>query len=96
MLLEEKIAIIQQLKKNSDYSSRVILTDDHLSYPYKIKDHETNDPMIFKKAVSFSFRFLFSVMIFSLLYVVKENNYLENMITFNDLQYYLTKHYFLP
>ena len=94
MLLEEKIAIIQSLKETSSYSA----------YPYlntqlsgkKMKDRETNFVPVFTKNTSFFLRLLLSLSLFFIIFLLKEKDDVWSDFPINDLQYYLTKHYFLP
>lgn len=88
MLLEEKLYIIEKLKEE-----RTSLPPFFPSYHTCYNTSKRNS---ISRLLSFSLRFFIASLLFVILYYMNQKELCIYNITFNDLQYYLTRHYFLP
>ena len=91
MLLEEKLYILQQIKRgNVSYAPSP-------AYEFlQERDYSEISSITSNKFLSFSLRLIISLLIFILCYLIMERDLSLFQVTANDLQYYLTRHYFLP
>ena len=91
MLLEEKLYVLEQIKRgNLAYDS-----SPHYLFLQE-KDQREDFPMTPNKFLFFSLRVIISLLLFTLCYLMIQREFSLFQLTTNDLQYYLTRHYFLP
>ena len=91
MLLEEKLYVLEQIKKGGSIYASSSRYDTFEERELREKFSKSSTDLLF-----FSLRFLLALLLFVLCYLMVEQDVSFFQLTTNDLQYYLTTHYFLP